>query len=83
METSGTPNLPAGPARKNATTIRWALGIAALLFMGMLGLIFLALIAALSTGLWGLLVGIVFGALPVPFYVALALWLDRYEKEPV
>jgi protease PrsW len=85
VETSdaqGAQNLPAGPARNNNAVIRWALGIAALLIMGTLGLIFLALIGALSTGLWGLLVGIVFGALPVPFYVALALWLDRYEKEP-
>ncbi|HJQ29014.1 MAG TPA: PrsW family intramembrane metalloprotease [Rubrobacter sp.] len=86
MDTSGArgiPNVQAGPASNNATTIRWVLGIGALIFMGLLGLIFLALIGVLSTGLWGLLVGIAFGALPVPFYVALALWLDRYEKEPV
>ncbi|HET7272040.1 MAG TPA: PrsW family intramembrane metalloprotease [Rubrobacter sp.] len=85
VDTSGSQgtNVPAGPASNNSTTIRWVLGIGALIFMGLLGLIFLALIGVLSTGLWGLLVGIVFGALPVPFYVALALWLDRYEKEPV
>lgn len=77
------PELPAGPARNNDTMIRWALGIGALFVMGMLGLIFLALVGALSTGLSGLLVGIVLGTLPVPFYVALALWLDRFEKEPV
>jgi RsiW-degrading membrane proteinase PrsW (M82 family) len=79
----GMPNVPAGPARNNEKLIRWVLGIGALLFMGLLGLIFLALIGALSTGLVGLLVGIVLGTLPVPFYLALALWLDRYEKEPV
>jgi RsiW-degrading membrane proteinase PrsW (M82 family) len=62
--------------------IRWTLGIGALLVMGILGLIFLALVGALSTGLSGLLVGIVLGTLPVPVYVALALWLDRFEKEP-
>ena len=87
METSGgvqgTPTVPAGAAGNNATTIRWALGIAALLFMGLLGLIFLAMIGVMGTGLLGLLVGIVLGTLPVPIYVALALWLDRFEKEPV
>ncbi len=77
------PNLPAGPARNNDQLIRRVLGIAALLLMGMLGLIFLALIGWLSTGLLGLLVGIVLGTLPVPLYLALALWLDRYEKEPI
>ena len=52
METSGsrgTTGLPAGPARKNDAMIRWTLGIGALLVMGMLGLIFLALVGALST----------------------------------
>ena len=79
----GMPSLPAGPARNNDKIIRWVLGIAALLLMGLLGLIFLALIGWLSTGLLGLLVGIVLGTLPVPLYLALALWLDRYEKEPI
>jgi protease PrsW len=79
----GMPNLPAGPARNNDVMIRRVLGIAALLLMGLLGLIFLALIGWLSTGLLGLLVGIVLGTLPVPLYLALALWLDRYEKEPI
>lgn len=86
MDTSGArglPGLPAGPARNNDAMIRWTLGIGALFIMGMLGLVFLALVGVLSTGLSGLLVGIVLGTLPVPFYVALALWLDRYEKEPV
>src|SRR3712207_5966238 len=77
------PNLPAGPARNNDEIIRRVVGIAALLLMGLLGLIFLALIGWLSTGLLGLLVGIVLGTLPVPLYLALALWLDRYEKEPI
>jgi RsiW-degrading membrane proteinase PrsW (M82 family) len=77
------PSLPAGPARNNDVMIRRVLGIAALLLMGLLGLIFLALIGWLSTGLLGLLVGIMLGTLLVPLYLALALWLDRYEKEPI
>jgi RsiW-degrading membrane proteinase PrsW (M82 family) len=79
----GMPSLPAGPARNNDVMIRRVLGIAALLLMGLLGLIFLALIGWLSTGLLGLLVGIMLGTLLVPLYLALALWLDRYEKEPI
>lgn len=85
MDASGArtaPGAPPGPARNNDKVIRWTLGIGALLVMGMLGLIFLALVGAMSTGLSGLLVGIVLGTLPVPVYVALALWLDRFEKEP-
>jgi protease PrsW len=79
----GMPSLPAGPARNNDVMIRRVLGIAALLLMGLLGLIFLALIGWLSTGLLGLLVGIMLGTLLVPLYLSLALWLDRYEKEPI
>ena len=85
MDASGARTAPGalpGPARNNDKVIRWTLGIGALLVMGMLGLIFLALVGAMSTGLSGLLVGIVLGTLPVPVYVALALWLDRFEKEP-
>ena len=76
------PNLPAGPARNNNKIIKWALGIAAVTFMGFLGLIPL-IIYGLGLGAIPLLVGLVFAFLPVPIYVALALWVDRYEKEPL
>lgn len=49
--------------------------------MAALGLIVLVLIG-LGTGLAGLLVGIVLATVPVPLYVLLVLWIDRYEKEP-
>jgi RsiW-degrading membrane proteinase PrsW (M82 family) len=57
-------------------------------------LISLAVLAALLTGLFTLwmigyetgpvpfLAGLVAAALPVPVYVTLVLWLDRYEPEP-
>ena len=76
------PNLPAGPARNNGKWIKWALGITAVLFMGLIGLIPLAFYG-LSLGAIPLLVGLVFAFLPLPIYLALALWVDRYEKEPL
>ncbi|MFL5383173.1 MAG: PrsW family intramembrane metalloprotease [Longimicrobiaceae bacterium] len=47
------------------------------------GLLTLLMIGALNTGLAGLIVGILLAVIPVPFYLALALSVDRYEKEPV
>ena len=48
-----------------------------------LGLLTLVMIGALNTGMGGLIAGMVLAAIPVPFYVALALSVDRYEKEPL
>lgn len=59
-----------------------ALAIVSTLALLGLGFITLVMIGALNTGLPGLLVGIIMAAIPVPFYVAAALWVDRYEKEP-
>lgn len=74
--------MPVGPARGNDKMIRWALGAAAVLFMCLLGLLFMGYLA-LNLGLGALLGGMVLAAFPVPLYVALALWIDRYEKEPI
>jgi len=52
-------------------------GLVALL----LGLIVLLLIGV-ETGPVALLVGLVSATLPVPFYLLLVLWIDRYEAEP-
>lgn len=46
-----------------------------------LGLISMAVIAY-QTGADGLRIGLILAMLPCPLYVALALWLDRYEAEP-
>jgi RsiW-degrading membrane proteinase PrsW (M82 family) len=45
------------------------------------GLLTLLLIGS-NVGFDGLLVGLVMACLPVPIYVGLALWIDRYEPEP-
>jgi RsiW-degrading membrane proteinase PrsW (M82 family) len=47
------------------------------------GLLTLMMIGALNTGPAGLIVGMLLAVLPVPFYLALALSVDRYEKEPM
>ena len=79
------PSLPAGPARNNNKVIRGALWAAAVLFGLFMGLLFLTSIVAdvSEVGLVAYLVGIVAAVLPVPIYLTLALWLDRYEKEPI
>jgi len=55
--------------------------VSALAMLGM-GLLTLIMIGGLNTGLPGLVVGLILACIPVPFYVAAALWVDRYEKEP-
>ncbi|HEX8905610.1 MAG TPA: PrsW family intramembrane metalloprotease [Longimicrobiaceae bacterium] len=62
--------------------MKWALGAAAFAALCLLGLITLLMIGSMNTGLPGLIVGMIMAVLPVPFYVAMALWVDRYEKEP-
>lgn len=59
------------------------LGIAVASALLMVGLLTLVMIGALNTGPAGLIVGMLLAALPVPFYLALALSVDRYEKEPM
>ena len=48
----------------------------------LLGLLVLLLIGV-ETGPVGLLIGIISATLPVPFYLMLVLWIDRYESEPL
>lgn len=48
----------------------------------LLGLIVLLLIGS-ETGLVALIIGFICASLPVPIYIMLLLWLDRYESEPM
>jgi RsiW-degrading membrane proteinase PrsW (M82 family) len=65
----------------HSSAIKIALGIAAALIALLLGLLVLLLIG-FETGPVALLVGMVFATIPVPIYVTLVLWIDRYESEP-
>jgi RsiW-degrading membrane proteinase PrsW (M82 family) len=61
--------------------LRWALVAAAVLAALLTGLCTLWLIGY-ETGAVPFLAGLVAAVLPVPVYVTLVLWLDRYEPEP-
>ncbi len=55
--------------------------VIAVLIALLLGLIVLLLIGV-ETGPVALLIGLVSATLPVPLYLILVLWIDRYEAEP-
>lgn len=69
------------PQSGHASAIKITLGIAAALIALLLGLLVLLLIG-FETGPVPLLIGMVFATIPVPIYVTLVLWIDRYESEP-
>lgn len=58
------------------------LAVIACLFALLLGLMVLLLIGA-ETGLVEFLIGMTCATIPVPLYVMLLLWIDRYEAEPL
>ena len=64
------------------TAIKVVAGIVAILIALLLGLIVLLLIG-FETGPVALLIGLVAATIPVPLYVMLVLWIDRYESEPL
>jgi RsiW-degrading membrane proteinase PrsW (M82 family) len=61
--------------------IKIIFGILAALVALLLGLIVLFLIGV-ETGPIALLIGLVSATVPVPLYLVLVLWIDRYEAEP-
>lgn len=62
--------------------IRIALGIIALLIALVLGLLVL-LVIGVETGPIPFILGFLTATIPVPLYVMLVLWIDRYEAEPL
>lgn len=70
------------PKSNRFSAIKLIAAIVAIMFALLLGLIVLALIGA-ETGLVELMIGMVCATLPVPIYVMLLLWIDRYESEPL
>lgn len=68
-----------GPARRSG--LRWAAALLAA-FLGVLCGLTTLWIIGYGTGLVPFLTGLFVAALPVPVYVTLVLWLDRYEPEP-
>ena len=74
---------PPGPMKTSGTLTAFKIAGAILagLVALLLGLIVLLLIGV-ETGPVALLVGLISATLPVPFYLMLVLWIDRYEAEP-
>jgi RsiW-degrading membrane proteinase PrsW (M82 family) len=70
----------ARPPRVSA--IRVALSLLAILFALFLGLLVLIVIG-IETGPVALMLGFITATIPVPLYVILVLWIDRYEAEPL
>ncbi|CAA9436319.1 MAG: hypothetical protein AVDCRST_MAG01-01-3287 [uncultured Rubrobacteraceae bacterium] len=73
--------LPDGPARKNHGILRVALRAAAVL-VALVGVLLFLAATGEGSGFGNLAWAIVASVLPVPLYLALALWIDRYEREP-
>lgn len=69
------------PRPKRLSALKIILAIVAILAASLLGLIVLLLIGV-ETGLVALLIGFIAATLPVPLYLLLVLWIDRYEAEP-
>jgi RsiW-degrading membrane proteinase PrsW (M82 family) len=64
------------------SAIRLVLAIVAGLVALLLGLLLL-LVIGIETGPVALLLGFVTATIPVPIYIVLVLWIDRYETEPL
>lgn len=72
---------PYVPTRKRGglAVAAWVLAAMTALLLGLITL----LIIGFGTGPVPFLIGLVVAALPVPVYVTLVLWVDRYEAEPL
>jgi len=64
------------------SAIRLVLAVVALFIALFLGLLVLLLIG-IETGPVALILGFLTAIIPVPLYIALVLWIDRYESEPL
>lgn len=64
------------------SAIRLVLAITAGLIALVLGLLVL-LVIGIETGPVALMLGLLTATIPVPLYIVLVLWIDRYEAEPL
>jgi protease PrsW len=76
------PHAVAIPTSNRLSAIKIIAAIVLIMFAALLGLLVLLLIGA-ETGWVELMIGMVCAILPVPIYVMLLLWIDRYESEPL
>ncbi len=64
------------------SVLKIILAVFAIMVAALLGMIVLLLIGS-ETGLVQLIIGFICATLPVPIYIMLLLWIDRYESEPL
>src|SRR5689334_17340651 len=67
--------------QRSTSVVKIAVAIVCALIALLLGLLLL-LIIGIETGPVAFLIGLVTATIPVPLYVILVLWIDRYESEP-
>ena len=67
--------------QRSTSVVKIAVAIVCALIALLLGLLLL-LIIGIETGPIAFLMGLVTATIPVPLYVILVLWIDRYESEP-
>lgn len=82
MNTQHSPSIPVKISGKRISALKIFFATAAILVALLLGLLVLLLIGV-ETGPVALLIGMVSAVVPVPIYLALVLWIDRYESEPL
>src|SRR4030095_2986874 len=88
MNNAFAPSPPAYPLRPplkasgHQSALKIIFGMSALMEAPLLGLIVLLLIGS-ETGLVAMIIGLICATLPVPIYIMLLLWIDRYESEPL
>ncbi len=70
------------PFEQNREIGRRLLAITGAITLVLIGLITLLIIGA-EVGPIGLVTGLVLATVPLPLYLALALWIDRFEPEPI
>ncbi len=74
--------LPVVRSSGHQSVFKIVLAVFAIMVAALLGLVVLLLIGS-ETGLVELIIGLICATLPVPIYVMLLLWIDRYESEPL
>ena len=80
--TNYTPTPVPPSLQPRVSAIKVIAAIIAALFAVLLGLLVLLVIGA-ETGIVELMIGMICAIIPVPIYVMLLLWIDRYESEPL
>src|SRR5258708_4224987 len=82
LNATSPPIRPAIRSSGHQSVFKIILAAFAAMIAALLGLIVLVLIGS-ETGPVQLVIGLICATLPVPIYVMMLLWIDRYESEPL